>query len=166
MPTAIGPGTHVTIHYTLRDGRGNLLEETAPSEPHAFVWGYRTVVPGLELALEGAFPGDVIDVTVAPEDGYGLRDDTDVFEVDREEFPDDVAVGQEFDAEGDDGTTITMRVTEIRDDSVEVDANHPLAGETLNFKVRVVAVRDATEDEILSARAELAVQPPPSGDLS
>ncbi|MFO0608447.1 MAG: peptidylprolyl isomerase [Polyangiales bacterium] len=166
MPTAIGPGTHVTIYYTLRDGRGNLLEETPPGEPETFVWGYRTVVPGLELGLEGALAGDVVDVTVAPEDGYGLRDDTDVFDVDRSEFPEDVKVGQEFDAEGDDGTTITMRVTEVRDDAVEVDANHPLAGETLNFKVRVVAVREATEDEELAARAELAAQQSPKGDAS
>lgn len=166
MPTAIGPGAHVTIHYTLRDGRGNLLETTDADDPQTFVWGYRTVVPGLELALEGAFAGDVIDVTVAPEDGYGLRDDTDIFEVERSEFPDDVAVGGEFDAEGDDGTTLTMRVTEVRDDAVVVDANHPLAGETLNFKVRVVAVREATPDEVVEAQAELAAQQPPKGGVS
>jgi FKBP-type peptidyl-prolyl cis-trans isomerase SlyD len=166
MPTVIGPNTFVTIHYTLRDGRGNLLEETAPGEPQSFVWGYHTVVPGLELALEGARAGDVIDVTVAPEDGYGLHDDTDVFDVDRSEFPEDVRVGQEFEAVGDDGTTITMRVTKVRDDAVEVDANHPLAGETLNFKVRVVDVRPATEDEVLAARTELAAQRPPRGDVS
>jgi FKBP-type peptidyl-prolyl cis-trans isomerase SlyD len=74
-----------------------------------------------------------------------------------------VAVGGEFEAEGDDGTTLTMRVTEVRDDAVVVDANHPLAGETLNFKVRVVAVREATPDEVVEAQAELAAQQTPKG---
>lgn len=166
MSLVIGPGTHVTIHYTLRDGRGNLLESTQGEDPHTFVWGYRTVVPGLEAALEGSRPGDVVNITVPPEDGYGLRDDTDVFEVEREEFPENVSVGQEFTAEGDDGTTLTMRVMEVRDDGVLVDANHPLAGETLNFQVRVVGVRKATDDEVLAARAELAEARTPSGDAS
>jgi FKBP-type peptidyl-prolyl cis-trans isomerase SlyD len=69
-----------------------------------------------------------------------------------------VVIGQEFSAEGDDGTTITMRVIEVHDDHVTVDANHPLAGETLNFQVRVVSVRAATEQEVLTARADLAEQ--------
>lgn len=168
MSLAIGPGTYVEIHYKLRDGRGNLLESTDGDEPHTFVWGFGTVVPGLEMALEGSRAGDVVEVTVPPEDGYGLRDDTDVFEVERDEFPDpeNVEAGQEFTAEGEDGTTLTMRVLEVNEDSVRVDANHPLAGETLNFLVRVLTVRKATEDEVLAARADLAEQQRPQGESS
>lgn len=168
MSAEIGPGMRVRIHYTLRDGRGNLLESTDGDDPHEFVWGFGVIVPGLEKALEGSRPGDVVNVSVPPEDAYGFRDDTDVFEVDRGEFPDPTAVvvGQEFTAEGDDGTTLAMRVVELHDDHVVVDANHPLAGETLNFQVRVVDVREATPDEVLAVRAELAVQRSPEGDAS
>jgi FKBP-type peptidyl-prolyl cis-trans isomerase SlyD len=168
MAPSIGPGTHVTMHYTLRDGRGNLLESTEHDDPHAFVWGYSTLVPGLESALEGSIAGEVIHVTVAPEDAYGLRDPTDIFAVDREEFPKTPTIekGQEFSAEGDDGTTITMRVVEVHDDHVVVDANHPLAGETLNFQVRVLSVREASDDEVLNARAEIAALRTPLGEAS
>ncbi len=161
MSEVIGPGAYVELHYTLRDGRGNLLEETGP-ESYAFVYGMGAVVPGLEHALEGARAGEVLNVTVAPEDAYGLRDPTDVFEVDRSEFPhpDAVEVGSEFTAEGDDGTELSMRVVEIHDDHIVVDANHPLAGETLNFHVVVSSVRAATNDEILAAQTEITEPDP------
>jgi FKBP-type peptidyl-prolyl cis-trans isomerase SlyD len=168
MSVEIGPGAFVKIHYNLRDSRGNLLESTDHEEPHSFVWGLGAVVPGLEMALEGSRAGDVVNVTVAPEDAYGLRDDTDVFDVEREEFPDptNVVIGQEFSAEGDDGTTLTMRVIEVHDDHVTVDANHPLAGETLNFQVEIVEVRKATDDELLAARAEITDARAPEGEVS
>lgn len=155
------------IHFTLRDGRGNVLEKTDDA-PVSFVYGMGTLVPGLEKALDGARAGDVLNVVVPPEDAYGTRNPTDVFDVEREEFPEPEKVepGTEFSAEGDDGTVIPMRVLEVHDDHVVVDANHPLAGETLNFQVRVVSVRAATEDEILVARAELAESRPAEGDPS
>lgn len=160
MSAAIGPGMFVEVHYTLRDGRGNFLESTEGEKPYGFVYGFGTLLPSLEQALEGAQKGEVLNVTVDPEDGYGTRDSTDVFEVDRDEFPDteSIAPGAEFTAEGDDGTTLTMRVLQVHDDHVVVDANHPLAGETLNFQVRVVSVRAATEQEVLTARTDLAEQ--------
>lgn len=171
MSVEIGPGSWVEVHYTLRDGRGNLLEDTAAADgsgPVGFVWAMGPLVKGLEAALEGARQGDVLNVTVEPEDGYGTRDETDVFAVDRSEFPDPEKVdkGTEFVAEGDDGTTITMRVVEVHEDHVLVDANHPLAGLTLNYQVRVLKVRPATADEVLVARAELAETPVPDGEAS
>lgn len=168
MGGTIGPGQFVEIHYVLRDARGNLLEDTRTEGPRGFVYGMGAVVPGLEAALDGASRGDVLNVTVGPEEGYGTRDPTDVFEVDRSEFPnpDAVTVGTEFVAEGSDGTEITMRVVEVHPNHVVVDANHPLAGETLNFQVRVVSVRPATAAEMLEARTELAEARPPEGDPS
>lgn len=171
MSAEIGPGQWVEIHYTLRDGRGNLLEDTAGPDnegPVAFVYGMGPLVSGLEAALEGARQGDVLNITVEPEDAYGTRDETDVFAVDRSEFPDPEKVdkGTEFVAEGDDGTTLTMRVVELHEDHVLVDANHPLAGLTLNYQVRVLKVRPATADEVLVARAELAETRAPEGEAS
>jgi FKBP-type peptidyl-prolyl cis-trans isomerase SlyD len=166
MGVPIGPGMWAQIHYELRDGRGNLLEVT--DEPVEFVYGYSGLVPGLEAALEGLEAGDAVNVSIPPEDAYGTRDETNVFQVDREEFPEDaqLEVGSEFVAEGEDGTTLTMRVVEVHDDHVVVDANHPLAGETLNFQVRVLEVRPATEDEVLAAQAEVSETPGPGGEPS
>jgi FKBP-type peptidyl-prolyl cis-trans isomerase SlyD len=166
MGEAIGPQTWVRIQYELRDGRGNQLETT--EDPVEFVWGYSHLVPGLESALEGMEQGDAVNVTIPPEDAYGTRDETSVFQVDRGEFPDDatIEVGNEFVAEGDDGTSMTMRITQVEDDYVVVDANHPLAGETLNFQVRVLTVRKATEDELLAAQAEVSDTPTPDGKPS
>jgi FKBP-type peptidyl-prolyl cis-trans isomerase SlyD len=166
MSDVVGPGQWVQLHYELRDGRGNKLEVT--EEPVEFVYGYSGLVPGLESALEGLKQGDAVHITIPPEDAYGTRDESNVFQVDRDEFPEDaaLAVGSEFVAEGDDGTQLTMRVTEVHDDYVVVDANHPLAGETLNFQVRVLRVRPATEDEILAARAEASNAPAPEGEPS
>jgi FKBP-type peptidyl-prolyl cis-trans isomerase SlyD len=154
MSIAVAPDTFVTIHYDLRDGRGNLLEST--EDPAEFVWGYDTLLPALEHSLEGLTRGEVVNISLDPEDAYGTRDEDGVFAVAKDEFPTDnpLEVGNEYTAEGDDGTVVTMRVTEIHDEHVLVDTNHPLAGETLNFHVRVLDVRKATDDEILAARAE------------
>lgn len=151
---SIGRNTFVSIHYDLRDGRGNLLERT--EDPAEFVWGYDTLLPALESALEGMQKGEVLNVTLSPEEAYGTRDEDGVFTVPNEEFPSDnpLEEGNEYTAEGEDGTILTMRVVEIHDDHVMVDTNHPLAGETLNFHLRVVGVREATDDEVLAARAE------------
>jgi FKBP-type peptidyl-prolyl cis-trans isomerase SlyD len=167
MGNVIGPGQWVQLHYTLLDGRGNELEAT--EEPLEFVYGYGGLEPdGFETALEGLREGDAVNITLPPEEAYGTRDETNVFEVSREEFPEDseIEVGNEFVAEGDDGTTLTMRIVEVQDEYVVVDANHPLAGETLNFQVRVTKVRKATEDEVLAARAEAHGTPAPEGEPS
>lgn len=145
----IGPGAWVELHYTIKNARGQVVDSTQGDSPVAFVWGTGAVVPGVEAALEGAAAGDVITVTVPPEDGYGERSERDLFAVDPSEFPDPsaVKVGDEFNAEGDDGAELTMRVVEVYEDHVMVDANHPLAGQTLEWVVRVLKVRPATEAE-------------------
>lgn len=147
MASCVGPGTRVEMHYTIRDTKGREVDSTRGGEPLRFAWGSGAVVPGVEAALEGARAGELISVVVPPEDGYGLRSERDVFAVELTEFPDPAAVqvGDEFDA-GDDegeGAELTMRVIEVHEDHVLVDANHPLAGQTLEWIVRVVAVHDA-----------------------
>lgn len=142
--TAVGPDTEVELHYTLRDAEGALLERTHDAgEPLCFAWGEGAMVPGVEAALEGAEAGDVLTVEVACEDGYGPRSERDIFAVDRGEFPDPraVALGDEFNAEGDEGAELTMRVVELHDDYVLVDANHPFAGMDLVFTLEVLSVR-------------------------
>ncbi len=166
MSSVIGPDTWVRIEYELRDGRGNVLEKT--EEPVEFVYGYSDLLPALEAALEGMTSGDAVNVSIPPEDAYGTRDEASVFKVERTEFPDDaeLEVGDEFVAEGEDGTRLTMRVEEVEEEFVVVDANHPLAGETLNFQVRVLEARPATDDEMLAAKAETSDSAEPDGEPS
>jgi FKBP-type peptidyl-prolyl cis-trans isomerase SlyD len=155
----VEPNTHVTVDYELRDEDGELIDASngEGGEPIAYVHGYGMLVPGLEAALAGLTEGDERDVVVPAEAGYGEYDDDLVLEVDRAELPNPagVAVGDELVAEAPDGGEIELNVIEVRDDHVVVDANHPLAGVTLNYHVHVRAVRKATDSEIEDAASEL-----------
>jgi len=96
--------------------------------------------------------GETMEMVVPAEEGYGPRNEDLEHWVDRSDFPAGVEVDDEFEAENEDGEQITLRVVEIADDAILVDANHPLAGETLRFEVMVRAVRKATAEELADAR--------------
>jgi FKBP-type peptidyl-prolyl cis-trans isomerase SlyD len=155
----IEPNKYVTLDYELRDGDGELVDasEADGGEPIRYVHGYGMLVPGLEAALAGLRAGDEREVVVPAEAGYGEYDDRLVLEVDRSEVPDSnaVQVGDELVAESPDGDELTMSVVEVKDDVLVVDANHPLAGVTLRYSVKVREVRDATGQEIEEAAADL-----------
>lgn len=155
----IQPNSHVVLDYSLHDDDGDLLDasEGEGGEPIVYVHGYGMLVPGLEAALTGLEAGDERDVIVPAASGYGERDEELVLELERSEFPDPakVKVGDEFVAESPDGDEIAMEVVEVKDDLVIVDANHPLAGVTLHYQVKVRSVRDATEEEVHAAATEL-----------
>ncbi len=156
---SIQPNRHVTLDYQLRGDDGDLLDasEGEGGEPIRYVHGYGMLVPGLEAALAGLHAGDEREVVVPAAAGYGERDEELVLEIDRAEFPDPTAVqvGDEFVAESPDGDEIPMSVVEVKGDVVVVDANHPLAGMTLHYQVKVRDVREATEAEIEKAASEL-----------
>ncbi len=157
--STIQPNAYVVIDYSLHDDDGDLLDasEGEGGEPIVYVHGYGMLVPGLEAALVGLAAGDEREVVVPAASGYGERDDELVLELDRAEFPDPakVKVGDEFVAESPDGDEMAMEVVEVKDDLVIVDANHPLAGVTLHYQVKVRSVRDATEEEVHHAATEL-----------
>jgi FKBP-type peptidyl-prolyl cis-trans isomerase SlyD len=136
------------IDYTLTDSDGTELDSSKEDGPLSYLHGFGNIVPGLESALEGKQVGDHLKVEVAPDDGYGERDETLVQSIPRSRFPGaGVEVGAQFHAESD-GHTHVVTVIQVDDESITIDANHPLAGETLHFDVTVTGVRDATEDEI------------------
>lgn len=155
----IQPNSHATLGYTLRNAAGDLLDgsELEGGEPIQYVHGYGMLVPGLEAALVGLRAGDSKAVIVPAEEGFGTHDDELVLEVERAEFPDpaNVAVGDEFIAESEDGDEVAMRVVGVEGDTVRVDANHPLAGVELHYMVEIQAVRAATAEEIAEAAEEL-----------
>lgn len=137
------------IEYTLTNDTGEMMDTSEGDGPLAYIHGIGNLVSGLEEELEGKSAGDELNVTVSPEKGYGLLDDSLVQVVDRSVFQgvDELEVGMHFQAQGDDDTHMIW-VTEINGDEVTVDDNHPLAGETLTFDLKVVEVRDATEEEL------------------
>ncbi|MFP4606733.1 FKBP-type peptidyl-prolyl cis-trans isomerase [Thiohalospira sp.] len=139
----------VTIDYTLTDDNSEVIDESTGGQ-FAYLHGSSNIIPGLEDALVGKEPGEQVQVTLAPDDAYGARDDQLLQSVPRDMFPEgaEVAVGNRFQAQGPDGDTIVLTVTNVGDEEVEVDANHPLAGETLHFDVKVVDIRDASAEEL------------------
>lgn len=139
----------VAIDYTLTDNDGNTLDTSANREPLKYIQGAGNIIPGLERALEGEESGAQVNVTVQPDEGYGQRDENLKQQVPRNLFEgvDTLEPGMQFQAQTEGGVQI-ITVAEVGDEQVLVDANHPLAGVTLNFDVNVVEVRDATEEEL------------------
>jgi FKBP-type peptidyl-prolyl cis-trans isomerase SlyD len=138
----------VTIDYTLTDDQGAVLDSSNGEEPLTYIHGSGSIIPGLENALAGRAAGDALKVTVAPVDGYGERDEELVQAVPRNRFPAaSIEVGMRFHAQGSDGSQV-VTVVAVDDANVTVDANHPLAGMTLAFDVKVLEVRTATADEL------------------
>ena len=141
--------TVVTLNYTLTDNDGNVIDQSNDGS-FAYLHGASNIIPGLENALSGKAKGDALDVAVEPAEGYGERDPQKTQAVPREMFPADteIEVGMQFHAQGPNGETLVVMVEEVSDDTVTVDGNHPLAGMPLNFKVEIMDVREATDEEI------------------
>jgi FKBP-type peptidyl-prolyl cis-trans isomerase SlyD len=139
----------VSIHYTLTNAAGEQLDSSAGQEPLAYLHGASNIIPGLENALTGKAQGDKLSVTVEPEEGYGQVRDELVQDVDRANFEgiDVIEPGMQFMAQTPWGQQ-PVTVVKVQDDVITLDGNHPLAGQTLNFDVEVVEVREATQEEI------------------
>lgn len=139
----------VTLHYTLKDNDGNVIDQ---SDDGSFLYmhGAMNIIPGLENALAGKSSGDEISVKVSPEEGYGVKDDARIQEVPKDMFDsaEEIQVGVQFHAQGPDGSAVVVTVVEVKDDAVVIDGNHALAGMDLNFEVKIVEVREASAEEI------------------
>ena len=135
----------VSIHYTLRDNDGNILDSSTGRDPLNYIHGRGNLIVGMEEGIEGKSNGEQFSLKISPEKGYGLKNDQLVQKVPLKSFGDQkVEAGMQFNAQN--GQVVT--VTEVAKDSVTVDGNHPLAGVALNFEVEVVDVRKATQQEI------------------
>jgi FKBP-type peptidyl-prolyl cis-trans isomerase SlyD len=145
----IADQTVASIHYTLTNPAGDVIDASPAGEPLTYLHGAGHIVPGLEEALEGRSAGDRFEVSVAPEEGYGLHHPQLIQIVPRDAFlgVDTIEPGMQFEAQGEQGPML-VTVTKVDAQSVTVDGNHPLAGETLNFAIEVADVRAATEEEL------------------
>lgn len=139
----------VSIHYTLRDEQGTVIDSSSGRGPLAYLHGKGNIIPGLEQALAGKGAGDKLDVTVAPEQGYGARDERLVQIIPRSRLPagTELRSGMQLRTNGPRGPRV-VTVMKVERDFVTVDGNHPLAGRTLHFSVEVAEVRKATHEEV------------------
>jgi FKBP-type peptidyl-prolyl cis-trans isomerase SlyD len=143
----ITDNTAVSIHYTLTNRGGEQLDSSIGDEPLVYLHGAGNIIAGLEAALAGKKVGDKLNVTVPPEEAYGVLDENMLQVVSKKMFEGmDIEIGMQFHADVSYGSGI-ITITEIDGEDVTIDGNHPLAGEFLTFDVEVVDVRPATADE-------------------
>jgi len=144
----IAKNTVVSLTYELFDTDGKLIEKT--DGPIDYLHGgYQGIFPLVEQALAGKTAGEACRVRLEPDDGFGDYDAQLVHLEPRNKFPDTIAVGMQFEGRGvESGTSLVYTVTNIAEDKVVVDGNHPLAGKTLDFTGTVTLVRAATAEEL------------------
>ena len=138
----------VGIHYRLTLNDGREMDSTAGRGPLEYLHGHGNLIPGLEQALEGQEIGAELSVSFPPEEGYGAHDPDRVVEVKKEQLGFDPDPGSIVAARLPDGQEQHLVVSEVKSESVVLDGNHPLAGQTLNFEVSVASLREATPAEL------------------
>ena len=142
--SVIQEGSFVSIEYTLTDDTGTVIDTNVGKEPLTYIQGAGQIVKGLERELNGLKVGDQKKVSVKPEDGYGPINDKAFQEVPREKIPAEAQkAGAMLMTKAPDGRSIAMRVSAVKDKTVVVDLNHPLAGKTLNFDVKIKDIKAA-----------------------
>jgi FKBP-type peptidyl-prolyl cis-trans isomerase SlyD len=152
MQTRIESNKVVSVTYSIFDDNGDILEQN--ELPVTYIHGgHSDLFEKLERALTGKTIGDEISVTLSPEEGFGLHNPDLTFVDDLENVPEELRfVGAELEAQNASGEVLKFTVSDIGDNQLTVDGNHPFAGKTVTFKVKVAEVRDATADELTSGK--------------
>ena len=153
----IRPGKYVTLTYSIADDAGNILEQT--DLPVGYIHGGNTeLIGGMDEAVTGKRAGDRVELTLAPDQGFGPHDPSLTFTDDLENVPPEFRfVGAEVPMQSESGEVKTFVVTRIGEGTLTVDGNHPLAGKSLKVHVRIQEVRDPTQDEIAQDGGACAV---------
>ena len=140
----VSNGKQVSLEYTMKLDDQSVVDSNVGGEPLKVTQGKHELVPGLEKALEGMAAGEKKNVTVAPPEAYGTIDPKAFQEVDRKMVPSNAQkVGAQLEGKTTDGKTVYPRISEVKNDTVVLDFNHPLAGKTLHFDVQVLDVAQA-----------------------
>jgi FKBP-type peptidyl-prolyl cis-trans isomerase SlyD len=150
-PLSVADNVVVSLDYVLTNGDNHEIDRSEKDTPLEYLHGFNNIIPGLENELNGLKVGDERNVIVQPSNGYGERDPDSLAEYPRESFPPDLKleVGEPImmrDKEG--GDSFKAYITEVRSDLVVLDFNHPLAGETLHFHVRIAGLREPSSEEL------------------
>ena len=154
----ISHGCVVTIRYTLTKDGGDILDSSDDTEPLTYLHGFDGMIPRLEYALEGKSEGESLKVDLSPEEGYGPVNPDLIHDVPLGALAqfEDLAVGMQLRSTDEQGRDITLVVDTISESHVTLNANHPMAGESLHFDILVEGVRAATDDEIAIAHAKMS----------
>lgn len=144
----------VSLAYSIFNKDGRLLEVRSPEDPVEFLVGHGQILQVLEDKILGETEGFMGQFIFAPEEAHGEYRTELVIQMDREQFPKDISIekGMKFESRGPKGEQLALHVLDIQGDHVLVDGNHPLAGETLQFEVKILDVREAAKEEIIRGR--------------
>jgi len=138
----IQKGNVVAVHYTGKLTDGEVFDSSEGRDPLKFQVGSGQIIPGFENAIIGKQIGDKLTINIKPEDAYGqVREDL-IIKVGKEQMPGDVQVGQSLQAQSDNGQSVNVVVTEVNEDHVVIDGNHPLAGEELLFNIQILEIEN------------------------
>ncbi len=142
-------GQIVSMDYTLQVD-GEIVDASEENEPLEFLQGAENIIPGLEEALYGMAIGESKQVAITAADGYGELDPEAFADVPKGDFPTEIPLetGLEIEVTDQAGNPMYARIAAFDDETIRLDFNHPLAGKTLNFDVKIVALREATEEEM------------------
>ena len=148
-PEIVQDDVVVELQYKLWSD-GELVEESEEDDPLVYLHGYDNISPGLERALHGLRVGDEKDITVTPDEAYGPRDPENVEEVSLTDLPLDFTPeeGMVLEVQDEDGNVYVAQVQQVTEETVTLDFNHPMAGKTLRFQVRITNLREPTEEEL------------------
>jgi FKBP-type peptidyl-prolyl cis-trans isomerase 2 len=140
MTETVSKGKVISLEYTLKLEDNQVVDTNVGKDPLTYTQGANQIVPGVESALEGMAVGQAKQVVVAPSEGYGERNPNALQEVPKQKVPQDIKVGTQLQGKDTTGREVRPVVTEIKDDTVLLDFNHPLAGKTLFFDLKVVNI--------------------------
>ena len=135
-------GDTVKVHYTGKLENGDVFDSSRERDPFEFTVGNKAVIPGFEKGVVGMGVGDTKTIEIPPEEAYGAKQDELVVVVKKSEFPEDItpSIGQRLQIKQQDGNPVVVTITDLTEDNITLDANHPLAGYTLFFDVEVIDI--------------------------
>jgi FKBP-type peptidyl-prolyl cis-trans isomerase SlyD len=140
MTETVSKGKVISLEYTLKLDDNQVVDTNVGKDPLTYTQGANQIIPGVESAVEGMTVGQAKQVVVAPTAGYGNRNPKAFQEIPKEKVPQGIQVGTQLHGKDAAGHDVRPTVTEIKDDTVLLDFNHPLAGKTLFFDLRVVNI--------------------------
>ncbi len=149
-PETVQADAVVSIHFKLSLQGGEVVDGSEGGDPWEYLHGHGNIVPGLESQVAGRKIGDQFKVEVAPGEGYGDHDPSQLIQAPRSSFPEDVELepGMQFETEDEDGGTAMATISAVGDEEITLDLNHPLAGQTLLFEIEIAGIRTATAEEL------------------
>ena len=140
MSETVSNGKVISLEYTLKLDNNDIVETNVGKAPLRYTQGAHQIIRGVETAVEGMTVGQAKHVIVTPTDGYGVRDLTRLQELPKEKVPQDIKVGTQLHGKDAGGRVVQPFVREINDNTVLLDFNHPLAGKTLFFDLKIIDV--------------------------